>query len=181
MREARFFRLASTMLAASVLLLAVTLVASGLAPKRVVVVPAEVRTEFWVEEGRVSRSYFLEWGYFVASLILNVTPDSVDYQNDVLVRHVAARHRDEMRARLAAAASRLKSEGLSTFFSVGDVHVDPEGSRVAFSGSLASYVEGRKVDERDASYMATFNVEGARLHLVEFLETDPGDVFLPAS
>lgn len=177
LREARFFRLVAAALAATALLLAMTLFASGLAPKRVVVVPAEVRSEFWVEENEVSRNYFLEWGYFIASLILNVTPESVDYQNDVLMRHVAARHRDGMRAQLAEAAARLKREGLSTFFSVGDVHVDRDGAKVAFSGILASYVEGRKVAERDAAFMASFVVGDARLQLVEFFETSPDDVF----
>lgn len=179
LREARFFRLASLVLAGAVVVQAVTLAVSGLSPKRVVVVPAEVRSEFWVEEGRVSRSYYLEWGYFIASLVLNVTPQSVDYQNEVLMRHVAVRHRDGIRTGLAAAAARLKEEGLSTFFGVGEVHVDQEGGRVAFTGTLSSYVEGRKVGERDAAYSAAFVVEGARLQLVSFLETDVEDVFEP--
>ena len=176
-REARFFRLASAVLAVAVAALAATVAASGLAPKRVVVVPAEVRTEFWVEEGRVSRGYFLEWGYFLASLILNVTPESVAYQNEVLLRHIDARHREGMRARLTAAAERLREDGLSTFFSVADVHVDPHGGQVAFVGSLSSYVEGRKVEERDAAYVARFRVGDSRLHLLEFAETRPDSVF----
>lgn len=175
--QARFFRVVTLLLTVTVAALAGALLVQSAASERTVVVPSELRTKFWVEESRVSRGYYLEWGYFVAGLLLNVTPDSISYQNQVLLRHIAPQHRDRMRAELGAAAKRLRERGLSTFFAVSGVEVRDNEGRVAFSGSLSSYVHGRKISERAAAYALTFKVKRGQLALVEFAETEPRNVF----
>ena len=148
-------------------------------PERVVVVPPQINTSFWLEKETVSSNYYREWGHYIAMLLLNVTPESVEMQNEMLLRHVSASHRAQLRAQLDDAAALLREQRLSTFFNVTDVQVDAESSVVAFAGSLASYVEGRLVEERDAAYMAGFDVRNGSLRLQRFVETNPEKIFEP--
>ena len=175
--QARFFRLLSILLAIGSTCMAGAMMALSSRSERIVVVPPEVNSSFWVEEGSVSRGYFLEWGYYMISLLLNVSPGAVDYHNDIVLRHAAPEHRERMRSSLVAAADKVRREDLTTAFSVGAVEVEPHNGRVAFSGSLASYVKGRRISERAAAFAARFKVERGRLELVEVVETDPKDMF----
>lgn len=179
-RQAKFFRNLSMVLGLAVILQAATVAVLGNASERIVIVPPEVNGEFWVEERKVSKRYFLEWGHYLATLLLNMTPESAAYQGEVLLRHVAPAHRAEFSRRLAVAGERMRKERLSTFFNVTEVRVEPERSRVAFIGTLASYVEGRRISEHAAAYMAAFRVHRGRLQLLEFIETSPLAAFAPA-
>ena len=178
-REARFFRLLTLGLVVVLGVLSAAIGMKSFEPERVVVVPPRVHTSFWVEQETVSPSYYQEWGYYMVMLLLNVTPESVARQNEILLRHVSTRYRAEIRAQLAAAAERLQQEQLSTFFNVTDVRVDPTRSSVAFAGVLASYVEGRLIGTSDVAYMASFEVHNGTLHLHRLVQTDPAQMFQP--
>ncbi len=176
-RQARFALLLVAMLTASCCMLAGLALVLSTSSQRTVIVPSEIRSEFWVESEQVSRSYYLEWGYYLAQLILNVTPDSANYQHEVLIRHVAGPYREQIRQRLAIAQERMKEEQLGTFFSVSEIYVEPEKGQVAFVGTLSSYVQGRRIEERTAAYMASFQVAGGQLRLKQFVETSPQNAF----
>ena len=175
--QARFFRLLSVVLAIGGACMAGAMLALSSRSERVVVVPPEVNESFWVEEDRVSRGYFLEWGYYIISLLLNVSPGAVDYHNEILLRYAAPEYRERMRGSLAAAAAKVRREDLTTSFAVNAVEVEPQQGRVAFAGSLVSYVKGRRVSERAAAFAARFRVGRGRLVLVEVVETNPNDMF----
>ncbi len=177
--QARFFRLVSILLAAGVACMAGAMFAIAQKDQRVVIVPPEVRSSYWVEDAAVSRSYYLEWGHYVVSLLLNVSPESIDYQSEILLRHVAPGSAERMRARLAAAAEKLRRESLTTFFAVSGVEVRQQEGQVAFAGSLTSYVQGRRIGERRAAFAASFKVVRGQLALVELVETDPDNIFAP--
>ena len=176
-RQTRFALLLVLLLGTACCILSGLVFVLGSSTQRIVIVPPEVRTEFWVEDGQVSRSYYLEWGYYLAQLILNVTPDSASYQHEVLLRHVASPYRNQIRQRLAVAQKRMQEEQLGTFFSVGEIFVEPQLGQVAFVGTLSSYVQGRRVEERSAAYMASFQVAGGQLRLKQFVETMPENAF----
>ena len=175
--QTRALQITITILASALAGLAGTLVLQALNSARTIVVPPEVRTSFWVEDGKVSRSYYLEWGYYLAGLLLNVSPSSAAYQHEILLRHIAPAHRDRMHTELAVAAARLQERDLTTFFAVSGVDIRPEQGMIAFSGSYSSYVQGRKISERLAAFALTFQISRGQLVLVEFSETDPKSVF----
>ena len=147
--------------------------------ERIVVVPPEVHSEFWIEQDKVSKTYFLEWGHYLVGLLLNVTPESIEYQTQVLLRYVEPRSYSAFAQRLANLKQHLQNEKLSTFFSVSDVNINLDQTQIAFTGTLSSYVEDRKIHEQQAAYMAMFAIKNGRLLLLEFVETTPSSVFTP--
>ena len=54
---------------------------------RILVVPADVRKEFWVEQNRVSSSYLEEMAIVFADLILENTPSGAAYRRDIVLRN----------------------------------------------------------------------------------------------
>lgn len=177
-KQARFFRLLTFCLAIGIMSMGVVMLIQLDRQQRIVIVPPEIRTSFWIEDETVSRNYFLEWGYYIIGLLLNVTPQSIDYQSEVLMRHVAPGYKEQINNRLEVAAERLRKEDLTTFFAVSTVDIKPEQGKVAFTGTLTSYVQGRRISERSTAFAATFQVIRGQLALVNFVETEPNNVFV---
>src|SRR6266446_6893475 len=55
---------------------------------RTVLTPPTIAKTFWVDEDKVSGSYLVQMGEFVAHQILDVTPDNLDYKASVVLQYV---------------------------------------------------------------------------------------------
>lgn len=176
-RRARHLQLVSLALAVALALLALALVRLSARSVRTVLVPPGLGQAVWVEDGRVSPGFHAEWGAYLASLALSATPASVDHQNSLLRRHVSPAVDRPLAAELDANARRLKELGAATFFAINQVLVRPDRRMVAFVGFLSTYVNDRKVSERQRSYALEFEVVNGRPLLRSFFETTVHDPF----
>ena len=79
--------------------------------------PPTINKSFWVESDKVSADYLEQMGYFLAQLVLNVTPQSVDYQSNLLLQYAAPASYGELKTAMAVAGERLKRDGAATVFS----------------------------------------------------------------
>ncbi len=158
---------------ANVILATLALRASG--RERIVVLPPAVHRTFWVEPERVSREYLEQMGYFLAQLVLDVTPQSADYQTKVLLQYASPGATGALRATLAATAERLKRDGAATVFATQDLVVDEPTLRVALRGKLTTYISDRRVSEVPKAYALGFRVDAGRILLDTFTETSADD------
>jgi len=143
--------------------------------ERIVIVPPAIHKTFWVEAERVSPEYLEQMGYFLMQLMLNVTPQSVDYQSKVLLQYAAPSASGEMRTELLAAAERLKRDSAATVFSPQDISVDERALRVGVRGQLTTYISERRVSEVAKGYAIEFQYTAGRIFLKAFRETHPND------
>ncbi|GMU76963.1 MAG: hypothetical protein AMXMBFR45_24540 [Gammaproteobacteria bacterium] len=143
--------------------------------ERVVVVPPSIHKSFWVESDRVSAEYLEQMAYFLLQLTLNVTPQSVDYQTEVLLRYAAPASFGELRSALAIAAERVKRDGASTVFSAHDLAVDEHAQRIGVRGQLTTFISDRRVSEVSKGYAIELQYIGGRIFLKAFRETNPHD------
>jgi len=143
--------------------------------ERVVIVPPVVHKTFWIEGERVSGEYLEQMGYFLSQLILNVTPQSVDYQAKVLLQYAAPGAYGELRTALLTAAERLKRDSATTVFSPRDLTVDEAGMKVAVRGQLTTFISDRRVSEAVKAYLVEFQYTGGRIYLKTFRETTTND------
>ena len=178
-REAKFFRYLCVSLVIVIIALSIFLSMQNYEPERIVIVPPTVKDQFWISQDQVSKSYYSQWGHYVMMLILNVTPDSVNFQNQMLLEHVATNYRSKIKAQLENVKRKIKEEKISTSFAVNNFFIDEEQSSIAFIGVLSSYVEGKKIADKETAYMAKFIVVNSRLLLSRFVETNTKDVFTP--
>ena len=70
----------------------------SLSDQRIIVMPADLKSEVWLEKGRVSNSYVEEMAIFFCHLILTVSPQSASFQRDILLRYAPPESYGELRA-----------------------------------------------------------------------------------
>ena len=143
--------------------------------ERVVVVPPAVHKSFWVESDKVSAEYLEQMGYFLIQLALNVTPQSVDYQAQLLLQYVAPASYGEIKTSMTVVADRLKRDGASTVFSARNLLTDERALKVAIQGSLTTFIGDRRVSDVTKSYLVELQYAAGKLTIKSFKETTVND------
>ena len=107
----------------------------------------------WVSSGEASSGYLARVTLFLADTVFNVTPDNVDFQHELLLRHTDPTYYDALKSHLLAEADRIKEQHISTaFFPVGDVRVDTKNSEAVITGDLKSYVGDTALPTQRVAY-----------------------------
>lgn len=143
--------------------------------ERVILVPPMIQKSFWVESDKVSAEYLEQMGYFLIQLVLNVTPQSVDYQSKLLLQYAAPASYGEIRTAMAVASERLKRDGAATVFSPRTINVDERAMKVAVEGQLTTFISDRRVSEASKSYLIELQYALGRITIKAFKETNNHD------
>ena len=143
--------------------------------ERVILVPPTIHKTFWVEREHVSAEYLEQMGYFLIQLVLNVTPQSVDYQSKILLQYAAPAGYGELKTSMAVAGERLKRDGAATVFSARTLNVDQRALKVAVEGQLTTFVSDRRVSEVFKSYLIELQYTQGKIVIKSFKETNAND------
>ncbi len=143
--------------------------------ERVVLVPPSIHKSFWVESDKVSAEYLEQMAYFLAQLVLNVTPQSVDYQSKLLLQYAAPGSYGEIKTAMAVAGERLKRDGAATVFSPRTINVDQRALKVAVQGQLTTFISDRRVSDASKSYLIELQYAQGRITIKSFKETNAND------
>ena len=143
--------------------------------ERIILVPPTIHKSFWVESDKVSAEYLEQMGYFLIQLVLNVTPQSVDYQSKLLLQYAAPASYGEIKTTMAVAGERLKRDGAATVFSPRTMNVDERALKVAVQGQLTTFVSDRRVSEVSKSYLIELQYAQGKITIKSFKETNAND------
>lgn len=138
--------------------------------ERTIVVPPSIDKTFWVTKDHASREYLEQMGSFVAWLILDVTPASIDWKKDVLLNYVAPDQHGAMKSRQEIEAERLKRINASTFFLPQQLVANETDQTVVVRGRLRTQVNGQDTATETKAYLVGFLYAGGRVHLKAFKE-----------
>jgi|JI6StandDraft_1071083.scaffolds.fasta_scaffold80638_3 conjugal transfer pilus assembly protein TraE len=146
--------------------------------ERIVVVPADVRQEFWVEKNQVSASYLEEMAIVFTDLILENSPKGAAYRRDIILRHTAASGFGALKSQLLEDEARLKKEHLSTSFHANSIKVNPGALAVEIKGDLMRYVGDKRISQSRDVYELVFEYHRGQLLLKSFklIGSDKNDV-----
>lgn len=157
-------------LSLTVLLCLVTIV-SIVGTDRTVIVPPNIDRTFWVTRDRASREYLEQMGAYIAWLVLDVTPTTVDWKRNLMLNWVSPDRHAELKNRMDLEAERLRSNNASTFFLVQQLVADEDRQSVVVTGRLRRQINGVDVSEPETrSYLAQFGFAGGRIHIHSFKE-----------
>lgn len=143
--------------------------------ERVILVPPSVHKTFWVDSDKVSAEYLEQMGYFLLQLVLNVSPQSVDYQSKLLLQYAAPASYGEIKTAMAVVAERLKRDGASTVFSPRSLTTDERLLKVAVEGSLTTFIGDRRVSEANKAYLVELQYALGKLYIKSFKEVNAND------
>lgn len=133
--------------------------------QKVIVVPPEIRKEFWVTGKTVSRSYLEQVFYYVTSSILNVSPETVDESisriyvflttDPVLVGKIKRAFQDYA---LAIKTKRV----YQAFYPMS---IEFKGNKAIVRGFMKKIVGAGEVIEESKEVKYTFRVQNGRLFI----------------
>lgn len=152
------------------LLFCLAIILNVIGTERTIVVPPSIDKTFWVTKDRVSKSYLEQMGSFIAWLILDVSPASVDWKKDILLNYVAPDQYGAMKSRQEIEAERLKRINASTFFLPQQLVASEANQTVVIRGRLRTQVNGQDTATETKAYLAEFRYAGGRMHLHAFKE-----------
>ncbi len=152
------------------LLISVVSVLSVLGTERTIVVPPNITKTFWVTGSKASSDYLEQMGSFIAWLILDVSPASIDWKRDMLLTYVSPDKFGALKSQQDLEAERLKQLNASTFFLPQQVVVDEPSQGVVVRGRLRTQVNGQDTTTESKAYLAKFQYAGGRVHLETFKE-----------
>jgi len=152
----------SAFLAVSTLLLSISHFFKN---EKTIVVPPEIRSEFWVDSTGFSPSYLEQIGLYIGQLILSKSSESADKQRGTVLKHTHPQFAGFLNKKLTEEASRIQKEGISYVFFPLEVRVRLEKKEVLISGERVSYLNDRKLSSNKEEYLLSFTYSGGRLLL----------------
>ena len=137
---------------------------------RTVIVPPSIDKSFWVNRDKASSEYLEQMGSFIAWLVLDVTPSSIDWKKGVLLGYVEPGQYGALKTRQEVEAERLKRINASTLFMPQQLVPSEDAQTVVVRGRLRTLVNGFETANDLKAYLVEFSFNGARMHLKTFKE-----------
>jgi conjugal transfer pilus assembly protein TraE len=152
-------------------LLSLVVIASIVGSERTVIVPPSIDRTFWVARDKASREYLEEMAGFVAWLVLDVSPSTVDWKRNVLLNWVSPDQYAAMKTKMDLEADRLRSNNASTSFLIQQFATNEKEQSVLITGRLRRQINGADIGEPETrAYLARFKYAGGRVHIETFKE-----------
>jgi conjugal transfer pilus assembly protein TraE len=165
-KAVRDHRLATTLIGAA-LVFALAIIHRQVDSARTIITPPVIDRTFWVSGSKVSNEYLELMGPFIAQMILDISPSSVQYKRDTLLKFVRPESHSGMRIQMDKEGERLGKLGASTVFRIARVTPNAESKSVRMDGTLSTYINSKEFNT-DASYDAQFTYDGGSLWLISF-------------
>jgi len=143
---------------------------------RTVVTPPNLEKSFWITQKTASPEYVEQMALWIASLVLDVTPDTIKYKSDLLLQYVAPSAHGQLSEKQTLQTQRLKRDNAATYFVLQTIHIDSERMAAVLAGRLHTLINGRHVDETEKYYFVRFRLEGGRASVTDFREVLHADL-----
>lgn len=143
--------------------------------ERIVITPPVIDRSFWVTNSQVSPEYLSEMTVFFAYLRLNVTPDTVDSQRQLLLRYVDPRYYGQLNDALIAERDRILQQHISSAFYPVNVQVNSKALAVVITGDLTSSIGTTPLPTQRVTYAVTYRYNNGRLFVSQFQEVHSHD------
>lgn len=131
--------------------------------ERVILIPPEVRREFWVEGNRFSPEYLEEMAVYFLHLALDVNQTTLPYNIEILSRYADVEAVNYLREKYEKDIKKLKQNDASTSFEAKEITVFPDKNLVRVEGKLNNYVGSKRIKDSQETYEVTFRTYRGRL------------------
>lgn len=138
--------------------------------ERTILVPPVIEKTFWVSHDKVSSSYLEQMAAFVAYLILDVSPTSVEWKKNLLLQYVDVNNVGELEMRQKTEADRLQAANAAMQYSVQSLTADERDMAVIMTGRLSTYINGQRTNDEQKYYLLQFAYASGRVSLKKFEE-----------
>ena len=151
--------------------LVITTLMLSVKSQRILLVPPQMTKEFWIERDRVAPEYMEQMAVFIATLVGNLSPESAEFNVNMLIKHYldpARKHPEAVRELLGQAAYIKKNNITQAFFPSSISVVDTNKMKVRVEGSNVINIGTVRMSGERVSYLIRFNARDYRLYVEEF-------------
>jgi len=156
-----FLGLAAILLASNVLL-AFCLIFRN---EKTIILPPEVKTEFWSEGNRFAPQYLEEQAAYMTHLALDVNASNIKYNTNILLRYVEAEQAAHFREKFEKQHRKLKQNNASTTWNITEFIVFPDQNTVHVKGTLDKFIGSKQIGSLQREYEVSFKIKRGRLLL----------------
>ena len=142
--------------------------------ERVIVLPPEVKQEFWVEGNRFSPEYLEEMAVYFLHLALDVNQTTLQYNTEILSRYSDVETGNYLRNKYEKDVKKLKQNDASTTFEVKEVTVYPDKNIVRVTGTLNRFMGSKRIKNSQETYEVSFKTYRGRLFFKEINQLEAG-------
>ena len=147
----------------------------------VAIVPPELKRPYQIGANFGDAAYLADMSDYVLDMICNVSPETVDHNNKVILKLTDPDGYAELNTALDAAALRIKRDHISTVWNPRKEEVYQRDKRVKVSGKLKTYVANQPASEPDKQYIVEFKIgNSGRLYVYKVKEVEKSDPVRPA-
>lgn len=136
--------------------------------ERITLIPPELKGPVWVERGQVSSQYLEEMTLFFASILLNKTPQSINYSHELLLKYADSRGIGALKHQFLQEEERYKKSGLSTSFYPKKVTIYESKMQADIRGEMMGFVGQKCIFQQEEVYRFTFSYSHGRLLIKSF-------------
>ncbi len=144
--------------------------------ERTAIVPGGLSKSFWITDRTMSGSGIEELSAWIASLKLDISPESIDYKSQAILRHTHPSISGEMQQQQLLETNKVKRDNASTTFSLQTIVTNEEKLAAVLRGRLATYINGKPVNNEDKIYFTRFDMTGGKAQLIIFKEVKHADL-----
>lgn len=136
--------------------------------EKTIIVPANLTREATIEGGNFSESYIEEMTIFFSSLLLDLTPETIDYKSSILLRFVEPNSYHTLQEYFVQEGIKHKQYNLSTHFRIKVIRILNHGNIAEIEGILMSRFGEESVKESKVTYGIEYKSLDGRLQIVSF-------------
>lgn len=140
-----------------------------------ILTPPEIRRSMTISNVAFSKEYLEEIAPYNAYLLLNATPQNVDFQSQQLLKFVASEYKDALEKELNINALWLKQNNISTSFTAMNAAADINDNTVVLRGSFEVIKNNKIVDQRDRELLLSYRNENGTIQLLSIKEVIPDE------
>lgn len=140
--------------------------------ERVIILPPEVRKEFWAEGNRFSPEYLEEQAVYMVHLALDINQVNYPYNMEILMRYADVETCNYLREEFEKNHKKLKQNDASTRFDVKEAVIYPDKNRVYVRGRKNNFVGSKSISSKEETYMVEFKIFRGRLFLKELKQVE---------
>lgn len=147
--------------------------------ERTILIPPEIHKTVWVDAEKVSNEYLEEMAYYISTLVLTVSPETVKYQGETLLRYAAPEARGALKTAVEMNAAKLAANSASTIFHPSSIAFGngKNAMKVVITGVLSTFVADKKVEDAQKSFLVDFKYRSGKIFIVNLQEVASNDPF----
>ncbi|OGT34147.1 MAG: type IV conjugative transfer system protein TraE [Gammaproteobacteria bacterium RIFCSPHIGHO2_02_FULL_39_13] len=140
--------------------------------EKTILVPENFSQISIVSDQGVDANYLLQSALFFVDARLNVTPDTVDASDKLVLSHTASEYYSTFNGLLSNESSLIKTQKISSAFYISNTQADPKKLTVTVTGTLKRWVAERSLSDAKKTYELHFRLNGTVLFLTTFQEIE---------